>query len=389
MPNGEEPKPSTSGLGHMKMAMPMFGHMEPFVVGENFDEYENRLQQFFIVNDVEESKKVPVLVTMAGPSLYSMASRICSPDDPCSKSYKDLIKLLKQHLAPKVNVVAERYKYRKCEQAIGQTITEFIIELKASSQSCDFGTFLQQALRDQFVAGEIGRSWEAAEHECKEMQGASKLATLKPRTAWKPSEKMPAKQNRNGPTHAGSKPSSERDKNCFRCGRAHNPESCPAKQWTCYACGKVGHVSSLCRSKNKKKLVAELVDATEQMNLNQLKDADDTSKPTTCQNEKFTSTICSASGASSTRTDVPATMELQIEGVMVCFEVDTGACESVISRETYEEKLSHMQLRKTTKVFQTVSGQTIRPIGELLVQVRNRYHHARMEKTGKSQFFVY
>lgn len=204
-----------------------------------------------------------------------MASRICSPDDSCSKSYKDLIKLLKQHLAPKVNVVAERYKYRKCEQAIGQTITEFIIELKASSQSCDFGTFLQQALRDQFVAGvhnsglrtkllteegltfekayEIGRSWEAAEHECKEMQEASKLATLKQRTAWKPSEKMPAKQNRKGPTHAGSKPSSERDKNCFRCGRAHNPESCPAKQWTCYACGMVGHVLSLCRSKNKKK----------------------------------------------------------------------------------------------------------------------------------------
>ena len=54
----------------------------------------------------------------------------------------------------------------------------------------------------------------------------------------------------------------------------------------------------------------------------------------------------------------------------VCFEVDTGACEPVISRETYEEKLSHVQLRK---VFQTVSGQTIRPIGELLVEVRNRY----------------
>ena len=72
MPDGEEPKPSTSGLGHMKMAMPMFSHMEMFVVGENFDEYENRLQQFFIVNDVEESKKVPMLVTMAGPSLCNM-----------------------------------------------------------------------------------------------------------------------------------------------------------------------------------------------------------------------------------------------------------------------------------------------------------------------------
>ena len=201
--------------------------------------------------------------------LYSMASRICSQDDSCSKSYKDLIKLLKQHLAPKVNVVAERYKYRKCEQAIGQTITEFIIELKASSQSCDFGTFLQQALRDQFVAGvhnsglrtkllteegltfekayEIGRSWEAAEHECKEMQEASKLATLKPRTAWKPSEKCQLNRIEKG----------QRMRDLSLHWNATKTVSMwfgPAKQWTCYACGMVGHVLSLCRSKNKKKI---------------------------------------------------------------------------------------------------------------------------------------
>ncbi|EAT41196.1 AAEL007140-PA [Aedes aegypti] len=95
------------------MSMPMFGHMEPFVVGEKFVEYVSRLEQFFLVNEVPDNKKVPMLVTMAGPSLYSIASRICSPEDPCTKSYEQLIALLKKHLAPTVNVVAERYKFQK------------------------------------------------------------------------------------------------------------------------------------------------------------------------------------------------------------------------------------------------------------------------------------
>uniref|UniRef100_A0A182YT39 Uncharacterized protein n=1 Tax=Anopheles stephensi TaxID=30069 RepID=A0A182YT39_ANOST len=122
----------------VNVAMSMFGHMEPFVIGENFDKYVSRQQQFFIVNDVEETKKVPMLVTMAGPSLYSIANRICSPEDPCSKTCKtSQNELLKQHLASKVN-------YHKDEQAANQTITEFIIELKALSQSCDFGTFFRK-----------------------------------------------------------------------------------------------------------------------------------------------------------------------------------------------------------------------------------------------------
>ena len=86
------------------------------------------------------------------------------------------------------------------------------------------------------------------------------------------------------------------------------------KGWSCVM---------LCRSKNNKNRVAKLMNATEDMNLNQLKEAvlkvdsvqHRQSISTTCQNEKFTSTTYSASGASSTRTDVPATMELQIEGV--------------------------------------------------------------------------
>ena len=131
----------------------MFGQIEQYVVGENFEEYISRLEMFFLVNDTPDNRKVPVLVTVAGPSLYTIATRLCAPDDPRTKSYANLVKLLKDHLGPTTNVVAERYKFRKCEQLASQSITDFIISLKATAQTCEYAAFLSDALRDQFVAG--------------------------------------------------------------------------------------------------------------------------------------------------------------------------------------------------------------------------------------------
>lgn len=116
----------------------MFGQIEQYVIGENFGEYVNRLEMFFLVNDTPDNKKVPVLVTVAGPSLYSIAARLSSPEDPRTKSYEDLVDLLKKHLDPTTNIVAERYKFRKCEQMSSQSVTEFIINLIATAQSCKF-----------------------------------------------------------------------------------------------------------------------------------------------------------------------------------------------------------------------------------------------------------
>nr|XP_019563376.2 uncharacterized protein LOC109431596 [Aedes albopictus] len=406
MAEGQEQKPEAPGSsgtpGVIKVSMPMFGHMEPFVVGEKFDEYVSRLEQFFLVNEVPNNKKVPMLVTMAGPSLYSIASRICSPDDPCTKTYAQLIALLKKHLAPTVNVVAERYKFRKCEQSSSQTISDFIIELKAQSQSCAYNAFLQEALRDQFVAGvsnsnlrtkllteanltferacEIARSWEAAEQESKAMQGASKIAALNRRPvqkSFKPGKPTFIVQEKKNQVSNPAKKSSEPQKSCFRCGRSHNPESCPAKQWTCFACGRVGHVSTLCRSSKQKSShqnrVAEMSEVVENWKLNRLSSSSEPSE-NAVEEESSSSTICVLGETESRREriDVPATMELEIEGVPVKFEVDTGACDSVISKKTYQEKLSHVTLRRTVKCFQSVSGQDIRPEGELAVKVRNR-----------------
>ena len=118
--------------------------------------------------------------------MYKVASKVCDPEEPRLKPYEKLCELLKAHLSPVVSVVAERFKFRNCLQESEQ-IHEYVIKLKSAAQQCRFGIFLNEALRDQFVAGirdgelrkqllrqedvsfekatAIARTWEAAKDD--------------------------------------------------------------------------------------------------------------------------------------------------------------------------------------------------------------------------------
>lgn len=131
----------------------MIGNIEPYVPGENFPEYQERLEQFFELNEVKEEKRVAMLITLIGPETYRILKSLVLPEVPKSKSYKDLVKALTCHFAPSVNIIAERYKFNQCEQSVSESISDFIVALKMCAQSCEFKTFLDDALRDRFVCG--------------------------------------------------------------------------------------------------------------------------------------------------------------------------------------------------------------------------------------------
>ncbi|UYV73133.1 hypothetical protein LAZ67_10001914 [Cordylochernes scorpioides] len=53
------------------------------------------------------------------------------------------------------NIIYERFIFQKMDQKSGETISKYIIRLKEQAQRCNFGDFLQESLRDRFVAGII------------------------------------------------------------------------------------------------------------------------------------------------------------------------------------------------------------------------------------------
>lgn len=43
----------------------------------------------------------------------------------------------------------------------------------------------------------------------------------------------------------------------LRCGRENHSASCPAKQWKCFNCDRIGHMSAVCCERSKKSNTVE------------------------------------------------------------------------------------------------------------------------------------
>ena len=120
---------------------------------ERFSTYVKRLKLYFDANSVTEEKKVPVFLTVIGANNYALLSDYYSPGKPQDQSLDDLIKTMENHFEPVSIIIAERFQLYKCDQKSGETIADFMAELRRLATNCKFGAHLDNALRDRFVCG--------------------------------------------------------------------------------------------------------------------------------------------------------------------------------------------------------------------------------------------
>ncbi|XP_069355625.1 uncharacterized protein [Maniola hyperantus] len=130
------------------------GNIEVFnPATDNWKLYTERLEQYFLINDIREHLKVPTLVTLMGGTSYELLVTLCAPQKPSTMTFKDVVKTMSDHLYPKPCILAERYKFRQRKQYNGETISEYVADLKKLAVKCEFKTSLDENLRDQLVCG--------------------------------------------------------------------------------------------------------------------------------------------------------------------------------------------------------------------------------------------
>ncbi len=207
--------------------------------------YLERVNLYFSANDVPEAKQVPILLSSIGASTYALLSDLLAPDAPGTKSFTEISTALRQHFEPKRAVIAERFHFYKRDQASGESVAAFDAVLRNLATHCDFGEFLEQALRDRFVCGlardsiqrrllsEINLIYtkavetEAADTHTKSFKDPEPIHKFY-------TQRAPLKQKAI----------------CYRCGRPnHSAEDCRFKTAECHNCGKQGHIASVCRSR--------------------------------------------------------------------------------------------------------------------------------------------
>ena len=94
-----------------------------------------------------------MLLSVIGPKIYALLRDLLAPDKPQDKSVPDLFGTLKKHYEPKPVIIAERFRFHRQDQASGESIAEYLAELRRLATHCQFGDYLEEALRDRFVCG--------------------------------------------------------------------------------------------------------------------------------------------------------------------------------------------------------------------------------------------
>ena len=116
--------------------------------------YVEGLEEFFIANKITEAEqKVAVLLTVIGPKAYSLLQNLLTPAKPADKDFDEIVQVLQNHLSPKPLIIAERFKFHCRNQGENESVAQYLAELRKLSENCQFGEYLEQALRDRLVCG--------------------------------------------------------------------------------------------------------------------------------------------------------------------------------------------------------------------------------------------
>ena len=247
----------------MATRMSNLGSIEAFIPENDWSEYEERLEDFFIANDVPGKKKVHVTISLLRRQAYSTLRDLCLPSSPSTKTFDEICALLRNHYQPKVTVVAESCKLYQTVQLETENVAEFASKVKRARAKCDFGTHLPRALRDQFVIGvknqatkkkllsddktfeecqRIAIADETADREAKCIENENLLATPVNKIDTNKSE--PRKRQVLMPQH--------KQFNCYRCGSSqHGAHTCKYIKSICHYCHKPGHLESVCFKKQR------------------------------------------------------------------------------------------------------------------------------------------
>ncbi|XP_072141807.1 uncharacterized protein [Dermacentor andersoni] len=339
--------------------MPPLGKMSEFdPKTQNFESYLERFEHFLTANDIVDAKRLAVFLTVIGPEAYEVLRSLVVPAAPGEKSYAEVKRLLKEHYSPRSSVIAERCKFNRRVQQEGESVEGFIVELKHLVRKCDYGGFLQDALRDRLVAGIRNEETQRALFAERELtfDGACKIA-LDRELAARDTEQLRSRE-REAPVlvvksrpHQYRRPANpkhveaRKNEKCARCGRGHSSEECWYKNFICRKCSAVGHLKSMCpvaRAKPKNMHALECSDDDSEQELYHVINANQSSYE----------------------------VSVEIEGRKLNMQIDTGAAVTIVPEQVYLSEFPHVKCEPCKMSLRTYTGEQMQLKGQCDVVVK-------------------
>ena len=362
------------------MATGLLGHIEPFNwAAEEWPQYVERLEQFFVANDItgEDNavKRRATFLTVVGRSAYNLLRSLITPEKPTAKTYGQLVEVLTEHYSPKPTEVMQRFRFNSRSRKEGESVADYVAELRKLAEFCNFGASLNKMPRDRLVWGikdphtqkkllaehnltlastiQIAQGAETAEKNLREMSAGENLKD-------KEGVKV-VKKTASGPSEG----------QCHRCDKTgHSGTDCPYKDYVCRSCRRVGHLQKVCRSAGGRanprefQLSAKPRKHRDKIGVSQIQDSQESDSE-----EEANLWLVEEVGEVNRVYQPPITVLVRIDGISVAMELDTGASVSLISESQYRQLWGGRRLSTSYIQLQTYSKEPLIVLGTIEVTV--------------------
>lgn len=373
----------------------------------NWATYMDRLEMYFKVNEVKEEMKVPTLIAVVGDTAYELIVNLVSPMQVAEIDLKTITEVVGDHLHPKPSEMAERYRFRQRRQLPTETIGQYVAALKKMSRYCEFKEAMEENLKDQLVCGlksdiirqrlfaepklsyqsaiSLATSLEAAEKDAAAVEGKGNADTIDFNYS------AGAMQQRQ--QHGGGHP-------CLVCGHNdHQATSCKFKTYRCGSCNTVGHLRKMCpvrlnnpgagssgggsrggrarghagsargsrggRQPGRQHGKRRFEQPTYYLHEGEMSGPDQVNTRETQAESSEDEAIYQMSLRNYPAVSIP----INISGIEILMEIDTGSACSCINKQTLEKYFKVFTVKKGSVVFRFYDGSSIKPIGLIEVPV--------------------
>ena len=213
-------------------------------------------------NTIEDNNvKHAVFLSVVGDTTYQLIRGILSLKNLTEVYFSDIIRTRTSYYNPKKYVIVERFKFNTCNKKSGQSVTDYIAELKELSRFCVFGKsegeltpplVLEANLWDQLVCGhgesriqgrllsEMVFTYQQAITIAKSMELADKgtLHITGKSTQVHAIANTPTRKKKQTYQKLTDRTTNRNTKPCYMCSGAHKQEQCPFKGAECFKCKK-------------------------------------------------------------------------------------------------------------------------------------------------------
>ena len=268
--------------------------------------------------------------------------------------------------------MAAWFQFHQWQQQVGESVSTYLAELRRMAVPCEFGDSLSESLKDRLVCGlrneahqkrllseleltldkaqAICQSLETAELNAQTLRGSDPM--LK-QLSQDRRQRMHAQSQRRGKTPPHN---AQRVRECSRCGRPdHVAANCRFAEYVCRKCNKKGHLARVCRSQKFASRNGKMSSA--RAHAHQLTSADPGLE------EDQTLYHLEQHKVS------PIKVNVQVNGMPVSMELDTGAAVSVMSQQQQKELFPTAQLQPSKVILRTYTAQSVGVVGTLPVKV--------------------